>query len=403
MKTSKLNPRTLGLAAVGAVSLATVVQADEKPSSIATALSSTTLSGYVDTSAEWNPGTGNANNPAYVFGGPKKADGFNLNVVKLVIEKPADLADGWGAGYKVDLLFGPDANTYGTQSTLSTGAADFAVKQAYVDLKAPIANGLEFKIGVWDTILGYEVFETPNNPNFTRSYGYTIEPATFTGILASYNVTEIIGVAAGVANTLSSTINSRAWPVRAESYKAYLGDISLTAPSNWGWLSGSTLYGAVVNGFDPTSQAVGSATPGTVKAADQTSIYVGGTLNTPIKALKVGAAYDYAGASSQALTPSGYANSTALYATYQLTEKLSFNGRGEWFTQSKANAGPGLPSKAFALTETTEYDLWKNVVSRLELRWDHSADGSLAYGGTTTGTPTRKNAYEVIANIIYKF
>jgi len=104
-----------------------------------TALSATTISGFVDTSAQWNPGTGNANNPAYLFGGPGKADGFNLNVVKLVIAKDPEASDGWGAGYKVDLLFGPDANAYGTQSTGTT--ADFAVKQAYVDLKAPVLNG----------------------------------------------------------------------------------------------------------------------------------------------------------------------------------------------------------------------------------------------------------------------
>ncbi len=143
--------------------------------------------------------------------------------MKLVLEHDADPADGWGTGYKIDLLFGPGAVAYGTQST-GVGS-DFAIKQAYLDLKAPADNGLEFKLGVWDTILGYEVFETPLNPNFTRSYGYTIEPATFTGILAIYNFTELISAGAGVANTESSTINSRAFYTRAESYKTYMGYI----------------------------------------------------------------------------------------------------------------------------------------------------------------------------------
>lgn len=395
MNKRKLTRKTLGLATVGVVGVASLAHADEKPSTVLTALSATTLSGYVDTSAQWNLGTGNANNPAYLFGGPSKADGFNLNVVKLMLEKPADLSDGWGAGYKVDLLFGPDANTYATQS--NGNMADFAVKQAYVDLKAPLANGLEFKVGVWDTILGYEVFETPLNPNFTRSYGYTIEPATFTGILAIYNLTELISVAGGVANTLSSTINSRAFPIRAESYKAYLADVSLAAPASWGWLGGSTLYGAVVNGFNPVSAATGA------KPADQTSVYAGSTVNTPLKALKLGVAYDYAGVSQQTISGSGYANAVGLYTLYQVTDKLTFNTRTEWFTQSKGNAIAGLPSKVLSLTGTLQYDLWKNVVSRLEFRWDHSADGSLAYGGTVPGAATRKNAYEIIANIIYKF
>ncbi len=50
----KFNKWTVGLAAVGAVSLASVVRAEEKASSVMTAVQSTTLSGYVDTSMEWN-------------------------------------------------------------------------------------------------------------------------------------------------------------------------------------------------------------------------------------------------------------------------------------------------------------------------------------------------------------
>ena len=78
----KLNPWTFGLIGAGLVSLPAVTQADEKPApSVMTALSATALSGYVDTSAQWNFGTGNGALPPYAFGGPSKADGFNLNVV----------------------------------------------------------------------------------------------------------------------------------------------------------------------------------------------------------------------------------------------------------------------------------------------------------------------------------
>ena len=74
----KFNKWTLGLAAVGVVSLASAVKAEEKASSVMTALSSTTLSGYVDTSAQWNlhspNDTPNGNLPPYKFGGPGKAD-----------------------------------------------------------------------------------------------------------------------------------------------------------------------------------------------------------------------------------------------------------------------------------------------------------------------------------------
>src|SRR5688572_21014828 len=106
----KFNKWTLGLAAVGAVSLASAAKADEKMSAIQTALSSTTISGYVDTSIQWNTGTGNASSTPVAFQGQHKTDGFNLNVVQLSIAKPLDEAE-WASGYRVDLWFGPDANT----------------------------------------------------------------------------------------------------------------------------------------------------------------------------------------------------------------------------------------------------------------------------------------------------
>jgi len=67
----KFNKWTLALAAGGVVSLGSIAQADEKPTSqVLTAVSSTTLSGYVDTSAIWKFGTGNANLPGRQFDGP---------------------------------------------------------------------------------------------------------------------------------------------------------------------------------------------------------------------------------------------------------------------------------------------------------------------------------------------
>src|SRR5579859_3488763 len=135
----KFNKWTVALAAVGVVSLASAARAEEKESSVMTALSSTTLSGYVDTSAQWNLGTGNANPAPFKFNTPGKADGFNLDVVQIRIEKPLDEAE-WSAGYRVDLWAGPDANTLNTQSSLVHG--DFAIRQAYVALRAPVLNGL---------------------------------------------------------------------------------------------------------------------------------------------------------------------------------------------------------------------------------------------------------------------
>jgi hypothetical protein len=404
----KCNKWTLGLAALGLVSMTSVASADDKPSSVMTALSSTTLSGYVDTSMQWNLGTGNGNAPAYTFGGPGKADGFNLNVIDLNLEKDPDANDAWGAGYRVEMWMGPDANALATQST-GVGA-DFAVKNAYVDLKAPLGNGLDAKIGVWDTPIGYEVADSPNNPNFTRSYGFSIEPTTHTGLLLGYTVNDMISVSAGVADTFGPGINARsvgaAGNIR-ESYKTYMAAATFTCSTNWGWVGGSTVSACIINGYDP------------VLGIDKTSYYVGSTLNTPLKELKVGASFDYVDIRSQPLNGfngGSYQEVFGVFSTYQLTEKLSLNGRAEYLQQSKNISGDAfvnaaLPSKALEVTLTAQYDLWKNVLSRVEFRWDHQAGeaaagtgGTPAFGGVTAGGGgTLYNSYELLANIVYKF
>ena len=125
---------------------------------------------------------------------------------------------------------------------------------------------------------------------------------------------------------------------------------------------------------------------------------------TPVTGLKVGACYDYAGVSGQTITgdTSGYANAVGLYTSYQLTEKLGVYARGEYATTSVPSALG--TTKIVEGTLTLQYDLWKNVLSRLEFRWDHSADGTQAFGGTTAADePTKINSYILAANIAYKF
>jgi hypothetical protein len=400
----KVNKWTLGLAAVGVVSLASITNAEEKSSSVMTALSSTTLSGYVDTSAQWNFGTGNENMPPYKFGVTSKADGFNLNVVQLRIEKPLDEAE-WAAGYRVDLWAGPDANTLNTQSTGPGTGSDFAVRQAYVALRAPLGNGLDFKVGVFDSILGYESVESPSNPNFTRSYGHSIEPQTHTGFLATYRFSEHFTLSGGVANTVGPTINERANPPKAESYKTYMGSIALTAPDNWGALAGSTLYGGVVNGFKSNAS---EGAPG-----NTTSVYAGATVATPVAGLRVGAAYDaYWVHDYGTVNGENHGNAWAAggYASYQATEKMSLHGRVEYIDDSadllfdSSEFGNGTGYRAWEFTGTIQYDLWKNVISRLEFRWDYGENGQY-FGAPNTETEggSRRNAYLLALNIIYKF
>ena len=398
----KLNRWTLALTAAGVVTVPSLIHA--QTNAIMTSLASTTISGYVDTAIQWNAGMP-ANSiyyPPYSFGGPTKANGFDLNVVDLVIDKPEDETP-WAAGYHVDLWFGPDANALGTVSSgVNTG--DFAIHQAYVTLRTPVGNGIDWKLGVFDTIIGYESFASPNNPNYTHSYGFTIEPAQHTGLLGTYVINDKLSVSGGIANTWNNIINAKnaANPARL----TYMGAMTFTAPTNAGWASGSTLTAGVVTGG--TSSAPGGA------QTDLTSVYVGGTLNTPITNLKLGASMDYLDFHDGAgIAPTGGDGTTwawALYATYQATEKLSLNARGE-ICENRSTILSGLdpalfvPNDLYAITLTAQYDLWKNVLSRLEFRWDHAEHGD-AFGAPNTADPTvgnRASAFLLAANIIYKF
>jgi hypothetical protein len=381
---------------------------------VTTALSQTVISGYIDTSAVWNPGTGNAN-PAPVAFNQGKQDGFNLNVVDLTLEKPLDEGQ-WSAGYKAELLFGPDAVNYNTSANtlfgLGLGTSDFAIKQAYIALRAPVGNGLDLKVGVFDSIVGYESFASYRNPNYTRSYGYTIQPTEHTGVLASYQISDMFSVSAGVADTLNSGINGRTTRggTQDESAKTYMGSVTFTAPESMGVFAGSAIYAGIVDGFGSNGT--------TTSAEDQTSVYVGATIATPVAGLKLGAAYDQAfnmAVPDPALfgvigkANGGYADAISAYASFQATEKLSLHVRGEY---AKVDPLFGGHARVFALTGTVQYDLWENVISRLEVRWDHSTGGNDLFGGKGAGgigsliapsAPNRKNDVTIAANLVYKF
>jgi hypothetical protein len=414
----KVNKWTVGLAAAGLVSLPAGLLADEatKMNQVWTALSSTTISGYVDTSAQWNFGTGNANPARYSYAAGK-ADGFNLNVAKLAISKPLDEAQ-WAAGYQVDLLFGPDARSLNTLLDAGDQAIPMAIQQAYAALRAPLGNGLDFKVGVFNSIIGYESFDSYKNPNWTRSYGYTMEPTTHEGVLVSYQFTDWLTAQAGVANTFGPVIGERAHDPdygRAESYKTYMGSLAFTVPKDTGFLEGSTLYVGAINGLRNRSVDTDNATGKNVTLPlTDTHLYAGATLNTPVKDMKVGAAFDYAWLhaydTAHTYNERPWEWNIAGYASWKLAEKWSVHGRGEYYRRSEklddlpnVNKYYLLPPKAVECTFTVQYDLWKNVITRAEFRWDHAANGEQWFGGTDAGNPTRKNQYILAGNIVYQF
>ncbi len=151
------------------------------------------------------------NNGAIPFG-TDRVNEFQLNQAYLYLEKAVDSSGpNWDIGGRVDFLFGTDAGStqaggWDNQILGSTGNKDFnqydiAFPQAYVEVYAPLGNGLTAKLGHFYTIIGYEVVTSPDNffysHAFTMNYG---EPFTHTGALLTYQINDNWSVTGGAVD-----------------------------------------------------------------------------------------------------------------------------------------------------------------------------------------------------------
>ena len=158
------------------------------------------LYGYVETSY-----TQNFNNPSTGVNNSRSFDGdansFRPNMAQLVLEKAASptgaLTD--RAGFRLKLNFGEDAKFTGGGRT---GSDDFDFQEAYIQYM-PVDN-LTFQAGRMNTLIGYEVIESPLNPNFSRSFMFGIgEPFTVTGFRASFDFSDSASLAVSAINSFT--------------------------------------------------------------------------------------------------------------------------------------------------------------------------------------------------------
>lgn len=387
----KINKWTQVLLGAGLVSIPAVTHAEEQLSALRTELTSTTISGYVDTTATWKFGSGNANMPGRTYDGADTQDGFNMNVVSITFAKPLDESE-WASGYTVQTLMGPGAVKRGTRSLIGGSAGDFAFNEAVVQLRVPVGNGLDFKVGQFGTYNGYEAYDTYKNPNWSRSYGFFIESSAHTGVSASYKFADWISAMAGVGNMAGFNNQVDAKFANSESKKAYLAMVTMTAPESFGVFKGASLSAGYTGG---------EATP--TANWRQENYYVGLSLPTPITGLAVGLAFDY---TTGIGAKDADAGALGAYLAVQATEKLKINTRldygfgdnGQYYT-----AATDGDNELVSVTVTADYALWKNVISRLEFRWDTALTDDTPFGGTTPGLPQDKSATSLTANFIYQF
>ena len=377
----KMNKWTMGLAAAGVVSLASTAQAEEN--SVLTALSSTVISGSVE--ASYVGGFSTSNNM-------HNDGGFEANGASLNIGSPLGEGD-YSASYNVGLLFGNRAGAFaGDDSTQ-------LLRNVNIGMNLPFGNGVDLTLGKFDTTVGYEVEASALNPNVTRSFGYIMEPRTHTGLLAATEITEGISVNAGLINGFDSSDGE---DTEGHADLGYVLGADFTLPDSLGFLGGSTLYVGYVDGSDEgQTVAATTNTAASVNTDDNTLLYIGASVNTPIEGLAVGIAYD----DRQTGTKGESADSVAVYATYSLSDDASISLR---YDNGTVEAGGGEDSFD-NLALTLDYSIWENVTTRLELGWE-SGLGELAqeagekYPGLRRGTQDGGGGSSYFAlNAFYSF
>ena len=153
------------------------------------------LYGFVDvsyTSNFGNPASGT--NSLRIF--DVDSDAFRVHMAQIVLEKQGktggDLVD--HAGFRVKLDFGEDSQF--------TGGSDFGdevdFQEVYAQFVVPYQRGVDIRMGRQNTVIGFEVIESPYNPNFSRSWLFGLgEPFTTTGIRGAYDFTDDISFAIG--------------------------------------------------------------------------------------------------------------------------------------------------------------------------------------------------------------
>ena len=150
---------------------------------------------------------------------------FSVDAAKLELGKAA--ANPGDAGFQLDLLFGQNADISRFLSPTAGGAGVFGdddfslfVQQAYVSYNY---NGIELKMGNFETLLGWELIDSNKNYNISHGilFTWTI-PLYHTGIMAGGSMGENVGWNLGFVNGFNNTVETN-------DSKGVLGLISAVA------------------------------------------------------------------------------------------------------------------------------------------------------------------------------
>jgi hypothetical protein len=205
--------------------------ADDKPKSMPVkALSESVLSGFVQASYFYDTSVpGDRKSNGYLWNTSHNA--FSLNKVKVTLASPGVERSGekWDAAYRVSLIFGEDApvvNTGGEAQGFEN------LREAYLELNAPIGTGLNLKAGQLISLLNYESGDGGAvNANFSQGYQwYYTGNGPGAGVQAGYTFTDWLDLKLRVQNGMYSG------PFDSNNGKTVMGALGIK-PDEQTWIS----------------------------------------------------------------------------------------------------------------------------------------------------------------------
>jgi hypothetical protein len=313
---------------------------------------------------------------------------FRPNLAQAVLEREAR-ADGSGwdhLGFRVKFNAGRDSDFIGG-TNLSTWA-DF--QEFYLQYLAPLGRGLNLQAGQINSLVGYEVVESPRNANYSRSWLFGLgQPFTTRGVRASYEFNKNLSLSVGAIAYINSA--------RADTNHNALVEYALAvSPAERVKM---TLYGLAGPRDGP------SGTPG------GTLLLTGGYVSVQLTDRTSAVIESYYANQSHSSTISAGRNArwdgVAAYVMYDVTDQWGFRARAEIFEdaggyatcqgttayQPRANVCFGATSEAqsaplaqtlWEVTGTLQFKPIASLMTRLEYRYDKSNQNVFQLGNRAT-------------------
>jgi len=405
---------------------------------VETAQKGVKLSGYIDSGYSYNfAGSGNQSQVNGRFGSDTAQRGdFNLYAAKIAIEKALTSENKAQAGFRTDIMLGEDASYFINRTAFATGNTNnnsnsLFLEQAYVEIRAPVGNGWDFKVGKFVSILGYEVMERPANMNTTFGLLFNVMPLYYTGVLSSYKFDDYLDAKLGVVNGSNSDNNTTTNPNGSDGV-ALLAALNVTAPGgNANWSNNFQYSTGNDNNTSVSTQQTSVATSSTVAVSNvsaYTLIYntwgnwapkfANDKLLLAFNALLAntsGTASAGAGAPPNGdRTVNSCWYGAGAYAKYQFNDWFNLASRGEYLGSNNASAFGNQGSTSTSFQNVTGNNLWEytltagfNVIDNLLIRAEYRMDwGSNIYGTATgyeNGSQSGGPAYYAGAEVVYSF